>query len=411
MPLRPPAGFISANYDPLKNPDAPTGVSATGGDASASVSFTTPANVGGSAITAYYAVSNPSQITVSGTSSPINVTGLSNGTAYTFQVWALNSFGPGPFSAASGSVTPAFQRGLFGGGDVSGGGSRQNAITYISISSTGNSVFFGNLTVGRYSLTACASSTRAIFAGGEDGTVFKNVIDYVTIASTGNATTFGTLTSNGRADLGGASNETRGLFFAGYNAQTGPGFVNVIDYITIASTGNATDFGDTTSTVAGLAACASSTRAVYAGGYQGSSPFTAIGYVTIASTGNATSFGNLGTGVTFVSSCSNSTRGLFAGGWTSTGYTSGTSSIQYITIASTGNSVSFGNLTAARGQLAACSSPTRAVFAGGTETSSGSAVQTMDYITIASTGNAVNFGNLTTAIKYLAGTSNCHGGV
>jgi hypothetical protein len=300
---------------------------------------------------------------------------------------------------------------LFGGGDVSGGGSRQNAITYISISSTGNSVFFGNLTVGRYSLTACASSTRAIFAGGEDGTIFKNVIDYVTIASTGNATTFGTLTANGRSDLGGASNETRGLFFAGYNAQTGPGFVNVIDYITIASTGNATDFGDTASTVAGLAACASSTRAVYAGGYQGSSPFTAIGYVTIASTGNATSFGDLGTGVTFVSSCSNSTRGLFAGGWTSTGYTSGTSSIQYITIASTGNSVSFGDLTAARGQLAACSSPTRAVFAGGTETSSGSAVQTMDYITIASTGNAVNFGNLTTAIKYLAGTSNCHGGV
>jgi hypothetical protein len=409
MPLRPPAGFISANYDPLKNPDAPTGVSATGGDASASVSFTAPANVGGSAITAYYAVSNPGQITSSGTSSPVTVTGLSNGTSYTFTVWALNSFGPGPYSAASGSVTPAFQRGLFGGGDSSGG-NRLNSINYISIGSTGNTTSFGNLTVPRYGLAACASSTRAVFGGGDDGTVFKNVIDYVTIASTGNATTFGTLTNNGRSDLGGASNETRGLFFAGYNAQTGPGFVNVIDYITIASTGNATDFGDTSATVSGLAACASSTRAVYAGGYQGSTPLTAIGYVTIASTGNATSFGSLATGVVFVSSCSNSTRGLFAGGWTSTGSSSATSLIQYITIASTGNSASFGNLTVARAQLAACSSPTRAVFVGGTDTG-GSTVQTMDYITIASTGNAVNFGNLGTAAKYLAGTSNCHGGV
>lgn len=410
MPLRPPAGFIRPGYDPLKVPNAPTIGTATGGDASASVAFTAPSNVGGSAISAYYAVSNPGQITASGASSPVTVTGLTNGTSYTFTVWALNTYGPSPYSAASGSVTPAFQRGLFGGGNVSGGGSRQNAITYISISSTGNSVFFGNLTVPRDSLTACASSTRAIFAGGEDGTVFKNVIDYVTIASTGNATTFGVLTVNGRSDLGGASNETRGLFFAGYNAQTGPGFVNVIDYITIASTGNAIDFGDTASTVAGLAACSSTTRAVYAGGYQGGSPFTAIGYVTIASTGNAISFGNLATGVVFLSSCSNATTGLFAGGWTSTGNTSGTSTIQSITIASTGNASSFGNLSVARGQLAACSSQTRAVFAGGINTG-GTTVQTMDYITIASGGTAVTFGNLATAVQQFAGTSNCHGGL
>ena len=137
MPLRPPAGFISANFDPLRNPDAPTGVTASAGDAQASVSFTAPANVGGSAISAYYAVSNPGQITASGASSPVTVTGLTNGTAYTFQVWALNTFGPGAFSAASGSVTPAAARGVFGGGGVT--------IDYVTIATTGNATNFGTL--------------------------------------------------------------------------------------------------------------------------------------------------------------------------------------------------------------------------------------------------------------------------
>jgi len=107
MPLRPPAGFVSSFYDPLKNPNAPTVGTASAGDAQASVTFTAPSNVGGSAITNYYAVSNPGQITASSVTSPVTVTGLTNGTSYTFTVWALNSFGPSAYSAASGSVTPS----------------------------------------------------------------------------------------------------------------------------------------------------------------------------------------------------------------------------------------------------------------------------------------------------------------
>lgn len=109
MPLRPPAGFISAFYDPLNNPNAPTIGTATAGDASASVTFTAPANVGGSAISAYGALSTPGALTGSAASSPVTVSGLSNGTAYTFAVWAINTYGPSAFSAASGSVTPAAQ--------------------------------------------------------------------------------------------------------------------------------------------------------------------------------------------------------------------------------------------------------------------------------------------------------------
>ena len=88
-------------------PGAPTGVVATAGNAFASVAFVAPANNGGSAITGYTVTSNPGGITVSGGSSPINVTGLTNNTAYTFTVVATNAVGNSVASAASTAVTPA----------------------------------------------------------------------------------------------------------------------------------------------------------------------------------------------------------------------------------------------------------------------------------------------------------------
>jgi len=119
--MRYPAGFISAFYNPLQNPDAPTIGTATGGNASASVTFTAPANVGGSAITSYIVISTPSGITGTAASSPVTVSGLSNGTAYTFKVFANNSYGPSALSAASNSVTPALAIGdALGGGFFAG---------------------------------------------------------------------------------------------------------------------------------------------------------------------------------------------------------------------------------------------------------------------------------------------------
>ena len=110
MPLRPPAGFIRPGYDPLKVPNAPTIGTPSAGNTQVSVVFTAPTNVGGSAITGYQAVAYASGSYVSntaGTSSPITVTGLSNGTAYTFQVWAQNTYGPSAYSAMSASATPS----------------------------------------------------------------------------------------------------------------------------------------------------------------------------------------------------------------------------------------------------------------------------------------------------------------
>ena len=100
-----PSNSVSASTSSI--PDAPTSVSATRGNAQATVSFTAPAVSGGSAITSYTATSSPGGFTASGSGSPLTVSGLTNGTAYTFTVIATNSFGNSTASAASSSVIPA----------------------------------------------------------------------------------------------------------------------------------------------------------------------------------------------------------------------------------------------------------------------------------------------------------------
>ena len=87
-------------------PDSPTSVSASAGDTDATVSFTAPVSDGGSAITGYTVTSDPDGITASGSSSPIIVTGLTNGTPYTFTVVATNSIGNSAPSDPSSAVTP-----------------------------------------------------------------------------------------------------------------------------------------------------------------------------------------------------------------------------------------------------------------------------------------------------------------
>ena len=82
------------------------------------------------------------------------------------------------------------------------------------------------------------------------------MIEYVTIATTGNATDFGDLTT-ARGWLGGTSNQIRGIFAGGYTPSPTK-FVNIIDYITISSTGDATDFGDELVELGGKGACSDS---------------------------------------------------------------------------------------------------------------------------------------------------------
>jgi hypothetical protein len=139
--MRYPAGFISAFYNPLQNPDAPTIGTATATFGGITVAFTAPSNVGGSAITSYIATAKRTSdgvlFTASGASSPITVTGL-GAVAFTATVVAVNSYGPSASSAASNSVTPlptvgdAYQGGFFAG----------------QISTAGNSIADYNLVIG-----------------------------------------------------------------------------------------------------------------------------------------------------------------------------------------------------------------------------------------------------------------------
>lgn len=117
--------IMSGTYRPFLTPNAPTSIVATAGNASASVAFVAPANVGGGAITSYTVVSSGGQY-ATGTSSPLIVTGLTNGTSYTFTVYASNTYGPGQRSVTSSAITPTAAAtatlSLWGGGGGGDGG-------------------------------------------------------------------------------------------------------------------------------------------------------------------------------------------------------------------------------------------------------------------------------------------------
>ncbi len=102
---------------PMTVPGAPTGVNASPGNGQATVSFTAPADNGGSPITGYIVTATPGGVTVNGTGTAITVTGLTNGTAYSFTVKAVNAAGNSIDSAASDAVTPYIPS----GGGSSGG--------------------------------------------------------------------------------------------------------------------------------------------------------------------------------------------------------------------------------------------------------------------------------------------------
>jgi len=104
MPLHPLGPEGSAGHQP----GTPTIGSASAGNSSASVSFTAPDYLGKPIGTTYTATSTPGNITGTGSSSPISVSGLSNGTSYTFKVKLANSIVDSLESSSSNSVTQMY---------------------------------------------------------------------------------------------------------------------------------------------------------------------------------------------------------------------------------------------------------------------------------------------------------------
>jgi hypothetical protein len=318
----------------------------------------------------------------------------------------------GYFVPPSGTTTDRNRtggRGISLGGAPSPSTARSEVIDYITISSMGNSQDFGNLTVARSLNGGCSSSTRGICAGGYNEPVsspgYLDTIDYITIAATGNAVDFGNLTV-ARNGLSGTSNSTRGVF-AGGSKPPSDTKENVIDYLTIATLGNAINFGDLSQLKRNTGCTGSATRAIWAGGQVGPTITNVMDYVTIASTGDAADFGDLTANRRHCIGSSSSTRGIFAGGTTNPTLID---IIEYVTISSLGNSQDFGNLTDARSEFGGPSNKIRAVFMGGWD--SPVYDNRIDYITIASTGDALDFGNLGGGVRgAMAGISDSHGGI
>jgi hypothetical protein len=235
------------------------------------------------------------------------------------------------------------------------------------------------------------SSARGVSVGGltDDST---NVIEYITISTTGNSQDFGDLQQK-RSLVSGASSNVRGIVVGGYIS---PGSnTNTIEYTTIASTGNAQYFGELNLTSNAAQSCSNSTRAVFNKGQTRS-----LGYVTIATLGNSIDFGTLvNANGNQPGALSNTTRGIWGGGTSP----ANVNAIDFVTIATTGDAVNFGDLTEVKHGLKGFSSSTRGVWGGGDLSPAFSNV--IEYITIASLGNSQNFGDLTIARRNTGATS------
>ena len=270
-------------------------------------------------------------------------------------------------------------------------------IEMLEIQSGGLTQDFGDLTTATSTSGPVSSSTRGVIVAGLGPSARTNVIEFVTIANASNSTDFGDYVED-LGYVGGVSNETRGVT-AGGNGPNSPTNTNQIGFITIATTGNAQNFGDLTQRSAGVMGVQSSTRGVFNIGsiHDGSYGFTnAIEFITIASAGDAQDFGDLSrTNSAYGGACCSSTRGLFAGGYNNTpAPVTEVNNIDFITIASTGNSTDFGDLVTAGFYCFGTSNKTRGIFQGRLTTAPTSGDPIIDSVIISSTGNAVEFGQM-----------------
>ena len=242
---------------------------------------------------------------------------------------------PNVYNATLSSAT----RGISSGGypDVS----TYDQIEYVTIASTGNATDFGSLNKNRMYASGAANSTRGMIMCGYDISASAvSQSEYITIASLGNGTNFGDIGQ--MYSKGAVASPTRMV------TGTNTSFTRLLIYQTIASPGAAFDFGylvggDSTYGKTQFVGCNSETRGLFIGGNKGSTFYKDIDYITIASTGNGTDFGDITTATRSSMSSSSNIRGIVAGGYTNTAV----NTIEYVTIGSTGNASDFGDLTAA----------------------------------------------------------------
>ena len=251
---------------------------------------------------------------------------------------------------------------------------------------------------------------RTVFAGGGSPNespanvpyMSGKIMDYVQIASKGNAVSFGELTQFSRHTAG-ASNKIRGLL---YHGSATPGNNNVIDKITIASQGNAVSFGLIDGTDRwGSAGAATDTRAIFAGG---SGYIDNIDYVEIMTDGNSQDFGDLTEGKNEGRCCNDPVRVIYSGGYVPGLSTKETSKIETFMMASKGNGTDWGDMRVLRESHASFANSTRGMMGGGSDDTN-VRVNVIESITIASGGNTIDFGGMYTGAYNASGASQTRG--
>ena len=247
------------------------------------------------------------------------------------------------YAAGSGSNT----RGIIAGGySAPDSNYSQPRIEYITMASKGDGITFGELSSSHFRNSGGASSsTRGLFFGGGHPSYF-NTIEYVEINTLGDALDFGDLNSQ-KMIIRCTASPTRAFARGGFHPSNDSKVSSQIDMVTIASKGNAIKFGDPTQRTYGMAACANNIRAIYAGGYSNHpdssviATSTTIEYFTMASEGDAIDFGDLMIAKASPCGNSNQVRGVISGGYVAP---TGTNSMEFITITTTGAAQDFGDL-------------------------------------------------------------------
>ena len=310
------------------------------------------------------------------------------------EVWNVNEWTG--ILATSPEQQTGGTRGVVAGGY--NGSSTVSDMDYMNLDSTGNAIDFGNTSSNQYYAAGFGSRTHGFTAGKAPA---SNTVSRWVFASTGTFADYSDL-SQDRKEAAAASNSTRAVIMGGERSD--------IEFITMSSTASGNNFGNLSlgSSTRYSNGCGNSTRGlIYIGNLHPSGNASdVIEYVTISTLGDASDFGDYSGGQgDGPMSCANAVRSIRAGG----GFPAGSVTIDFITISTLGNSLDFGDLTLARYSAEGLASPTRAVFAGGA--AHPSYYNNIDYVQFASAGDATDFGDLVVARNYLSGATNGHGGL
>ena len=306
-------------------------------------------------------------------------------------------------------------RGFFGGGyGASSPYPNLKTIDMIEVATTGNATDFGDLTIGRTANGMGCSSTRGLFAAGRypGANNDQSQIDYITTSSGGGANDFGNL-SNLPCNSTGFSDSTRGVFAGGYDARTSPYLrTRAMTYVTIATTGDSTEFGDTVEPGRRDTSFSNATKG-FTCGVSTPSASKRIEMSIIQTKGSTIDFGELTGNAGFEgdtnswNGASSQTRGIIFSGMSSPNASRNV--IEYLTLSSQGNAVDFGDIANAGNNsgAAACGNQIRGVV----KTSSANDGNVLEYVTIATTGNATDFGDLATGRRVYSSLCDAHGGL